>query len=146
MHFSAAFRLEQRDNESNLRATSKKEKYQLALSSAFATLAVLDHEVLAVVVNEYSLANSKEPVQAIVTSTSTEPILSTVTSKPFQVNGVFTQNPRSDQKQSAPPNPILLTPSVPSQFKEYEEKMKLRSYDDRYILKSYINEVLHSQG
>ncbi|KIJ95741.1 hypothetical protein K443DRAFT_108324, partial [Laccaria amethystina LaAM-08-1] len=104
---------------------SKSEEKELQLSSAFASLAVLNHEIIAVVVASQ-----------------------TVTQEGSRLSGVFTENPRfDDRKTSAASEPILLTPDVPRQFKEFEEEMKKRGgFDDANILNQYIDKVLYSQG
>ena len=135
MHFSKAFMLDGRNTTGHIHANSKTEKDELELSSAFASLAVLQHEILAVVVKD---DNRNKPVQAIVTSAP----------QPNRVSGVFTQNPRVDDREaSAVTEPMLSTPDAPSQFKEFEEERKKRGdFDDVNIFNQYIDEVLHSQG
>ncbi|KAF8971465.1 hypothetical protein BDZ97DRAFT_1936663 [Flammula alnicola] len=107
MHFSAAFMLLEPRNDTGHIRLSTAEKIQLELSSAFASLAVLDDEVLAVVVrHDDDIANPSDPVRAIITS------------RPLQgptgnMNGVFTQNLHFDDK-NASTQPILSTPGVPT--------------------------------
>jgi len=132
MHLSKAFMLDGRDNVGHIHANSEIEENELELSSAFASLAVLNHEILAVVVKD----DRNKPV---------------VISEPEGMNrlsGVFTQNPRFDDPEaSASTEPMLSTPDVPSQFKEFkEERKKHGGFDDTNILNEYIDIVLHSQG
>jgi hypothetical protein len=125
MHSIKAFMLDVRVNVNHIYTHSKSEEKELQLSSAFASLAVLNHEIIAVVVASQ-----------------------TVTQEGSRLSGVFTENPRfDDRKTSAASEPILLTPDVPRQFKEFEEEMKKRGgFDDANILNQYIDKVLYSQG
>jgi len=143
MHFSAALMPDVRIKTDHIQTNSQREKDELELSSVFASLGVLKHEVLAVAVKEDFWTKPYEPVHAILTSTpvpSTPPV--------ERMNGVFTQNPRfDDRKASSSTKPMLSTPDVPSQFKEFEEeRKKLGDFDDISILNKYIDDVLHSQG
>jgi hypothetical protein len=148
MHLSKAFMLDRHIKTGHVQADSKTEEMELQLSSAFASLAVLEHEDLAVAVKEDSWTNPHEPVNAIITSTMDEPMLAIVTSTPQRMNGVVARNLRSDdRKVSASTEPMLSTPNVPRQFKEFEEEMKKRGgFDDANILNQYIDKVLHLQG
>jgi len=127
--------LDGHDNVGHIHANSEIEENELELSSVFASLAVLNHEILAVVVKD----DRNKPVQAVVIS---EP------EGMNRLSGVFTQNPRfNDPEASASTEPMLLTPDVPSQFKEFEEERKKHGdLDDANILNQYIDKVLHSQG
>ena len=148
MHFSKAFMLDGHIKTGHIQANSKTEEKELQLSSVFASLAVLEHEDLAVAVKEDSRTNPHEPVHAIITSTMDEPVHTIVTSARQRMNGVVTRNLRSDDRNvSASTEPMLSKPNVPSQFKEFEEERKKRGgFDDTNILNQYIDKVLHSQG
>jgi hypothetical protein len=145
MHFSKAFMLDGHIKTGHIQANSKTEQKELQLSSAFASLAVLEHEDLAVAVKDDSWTNPHEPVHAIITSTMDEPVRAIATSR---MNGVVTRNLRSDDRNaSASTEPVLSTPNVPSQFKEFEEERKKGcDLDDTSILNQYIDKILHSQG
>ncbi|KAF8951654.1 hypothetical protein BDZ97DRAFT_1931961 [Flammula alnicola] len=143
MHLSAAFMLLEPRNDTGHTRLRKEEKIQLGLSSAFASLAVLEHEVLAVVVrHDDDVANPSDPVRAIVTSKP-----QALQGPTGNMNGVFTQNPRFDDK-NASTQPILSTPGVPSQFKEFRKGFHPDNTSSRdfNILNFYMSNVLLSQG
>ena len=146
MHFSMAFMLDGRIKTSHILTNSKREKNKLKLSSAFASLAVLEHENLAVAVKGNSQTNPDEHVNAIITSTMDEPVHAAITSTPQRMNGVIAWNAHSNDRKALA-KPMLSTPVVPSQFKEFEEeRKKCGDFDDINILNQYIGKVLHSQG
>lgn len=129
----------------HIQADSNREKNELKLSSAFASLAVLENEDHAVAFKKASRTDPFEPVHVVITSTTHEPPHVTVTSAPQRMNGVFTEEPRSDDLEAT--EQMLRTPDIPSQFKEFKkERRKRGGFDDTEIWSQYIDNVLPSQG